>query len=271
MTTVRENNLRRGGLNKSQLQIIAVIAMVIDHVSYFVPMPWFYLCHFVGRITIVIMSYFVAEGYYMTHDLNKYICRMGVFAAVSQIPFYLFVMGKNLPHTPISLLAGMFYSRNVIFTLFIGLCLLTILKSGYNILLKLLAVFAAWKLTQHSDWDWFCLMWVCSFGLLRGNTKGQMAAATAIVFMRFVKIILPVAIVIIRNIHSGVDIGLLFFVVISNAQNTIIWSLVQFGGLLAIPLLKRYNGEKGRALGLSFYIFYPAHLIVLFILKILTV
>ncbi|MBQ2889625.1 MAG: hypothetical protein IJE41_04130, partial [Clostridia bacterium] len=48
-------------------------------------------------------------------------------------------------------------------------------------------------------------------------------------------------------------------------QHTIIWSFAQLGGLLAIPLLKRYNGQKGKALRLSFYIFYPAHLIVLFI------
>ncbi len=255
--------------NKSQLQYIAIIAMVIDHVSYFVPLPAYYLCRFIGRITIVIMSYFIAEGYYRTHDLNKYIMRMGIFAAASQVPFYLYEHGAQLPHDLYHLLTGLYFGRNVMFTLFLGLCLLTILRSEYKIVWKLLAVFAAWKLAKHSDWDWFCLMWVCAFGLLHGNTKGQMCAAGAIVFLRVIKCMIPVISLFVKNLSPDVDVLALLMAVLEYRQFTFIFAVAQFGGLLAIPLLKRYNGERGNAPRMLFYVFYPAHLLLLFIAKLL--
>lgn len=255
--------------NKSQLQYIAIIAMVIDHVSYFVPLPAYYLCRFIGRITIVIMSYFIAEGYYRTHDLDKYILRMCIFAAASQVPFYLYEHGAQLPHDLYHLLTGLYFGRNVMFTLFLGLCLLTILRSEYKIVWKLLAVFAAWKLAKHSDWDWFCLMWVCAFGLLHGNTKGQMCAAGAIVFLRVIKCMIPVISLFVKNLSPDVDVLALLMAVLEHMQFTFIFAVAQFGGLLAIPLLKRYNGERGNAPRMLFYVFYPAHLLLLFIAKLL--
>ena len=254
--------------NKSQLQYIAIASMVIDHVSYFVPLPAYYICRFIGRITIVIMSYFVAEGYCRTHDLDKYILRMGIFAAISQVPYYLFEYSGQLPHDLYHLITGLCFNRNVIFTLFLGLCLLTILKSDYNIIWKVLALFAAWKLARHSDWDWFCLMWVCAFGLLHGNTKGQMWAAAVIVFLRVIKLMMPIASLFIKNISPEVDLFTLLLAVIDYSRFTFIVALAQLGGLLAIPLLKRYNGERGNAPRMLFYIFYPAHLLLLFIAKI---
>ena len=256
-------------LNKSQLQYIAIIAMVIDHVSYFVPFPAYYACRFIGRITIVIMSYFIAEGYYRTHDLDKYILRMGIFAAVSQVPFYLFEHGTQLPHDLYHILTGLYFGRNVMFTLFLGLCLLTILKSEYNIVWKILAVLAAWKLASNSNWSWFCLMWVCAFGLLHGNTKAQMRAAAVIVFLRVIKCMIPVISLFVKNISPDIDIIALLIAVLEYKQIAFIFAIAQFGGLLALPLLKRYNGERGNAPRMLFYIFYPAHLILLFIAKIL--
>ena len=46
-------------------------------------------------------------------------------------------------------------------------------------------------------------------------------------------------------------------------------TLFQFGTLLALPLLRAYNGRKGRNIGGKwfFYIFYPAHLLALGLLR----
>lgn len=44
--------------------------------------------------------------------------------------------------------------------------------------------------------------------------------------------------------------------------------LMQLTGLLALPLIRFYNGEKGKNLKLVFYSFYPVHLIVLYAIKI---
>ena len=62
------------GLNKSVLQLLAVLTMVIDHTSIFVSIPSvYYIMRFIGRATIIIMCYFVAEGYHKTQNIGKYI------------------------------------------------------------------------------------------------------------------------------------------------------------------------------------------------------
>ncbi|MBQ3426038.1 MAG: hypothetical protein IJH37_02705 [Clostridia bacterium] len=262
-------------LNKSHLQLIAIIAMVIDHTAEFAPsLSIYYGMRFIGRMTIVIMSYFVAEGYYKTNDVNKYIIRMAIFAAVSQVPFYLNSHVLDMPHDILHLLAGMYGSRNVIFTLLIGLCLLAILKSEGNVFLKILAFIAAWRLVLPADWKYFCLLWVLAFGLLYGNKKRQMQAAALIVILRVIVVAMPViSAFVVYYLPSASFSSMFAFVArhINSGRPTyarLYFALAQFGGLMALPILMMYNGKKGNAPRLGFYIFYPAHLLLLFFVKL---
>ncbi len=49
-----------------------------------------------------------------------------------------------------------------------------------------------------------------------------------------------------------------------------VYALVQIGVLLVYPVLKLYNGEKGRARWMKwfFYIYYPAHLAVAGVIRV---
>ena len=81
--------IKKRGLSKCALQIIAIISMLVDHMAYsFVSNVslYYYILRLVGKISIIIMCYFVAEGYFKTRNIGKYILRMGIFAAISQIP-----------------------------------------------------------------------------------------------------------------------------------------------------------------------------------------
>lgn len=240
----------RKGLNKLQLQLIAVIAMVMDHTALFLlpHMKPYYVFHLFGRMTIVIMSYFVAEGYYKTHNLNKYIIRMGIFAAAAQLPFYLY---ENTEHFNgiLHFIVDNFYSINVIFTLFIGLCLLAVIKSEQSWIFKLLAAFAAWAVTRHSDWGVYCLLWIIVFGLFRRQRVLAMCLAAAVVLLKVFVQIKPIVTILAAG---GVV-----------TNHSIIMAFVQLGGLFALIPLMLYNGEKGDAPRYGFYIFYPAHLLVL--------
>ena len=123
------------GLNAFRLKSIAVIAMVINHFAHvFVLLPvdrevmnvLLTVMNAVGKLTIPIMCFFVAEGYYHTRNLKKYLARMFIFAAVSQIPFYLFEHG--IP-SGIDDLMNNITHLNVIYSLAMGLLALTIWKS----------------------------------------------------------------------------------------------------------------------------------------------
>ncbi|MBR0360375.1 MAG: hypothetical protein IIX21_04615, partial [Clostridia bacterium] len=175
------------GLNKSVLQLLAVLTMVIDHTSIFVSIPSvYYIMRFIGRATIIIMCYFVAEGYHKTQNIGKYIIRMAVFAAISQIPYYLYVRWGAIPHNFNALVVDVFHTRNVIFSLFLGLSLLTVLKSEYNLFVKVLAMFAALHLGKYSDWGYWSVLWIVGFGLFYGSKKKQMIWLVAILLMRIV-------------------------------------------------------------------------------------
>ena len=123
------------GLTAYQLKIIAIIAMVINHFAHIVVLlpidrgvmnAMLTPMNIIGKLTIPIMCFFVAEGYYHTRNLQIYLLRMFVFAAISQIPFYLFE--HDLPSS-LSMFIGDFAHFNVIFTLLMGLLALTVWKS----------------------------------------------------------------------------------------------------------------------------------------------
>ena len=108
------------GLNRTQLKLIAIIAMVVDHTAWgFVEAmtPLGQIMHIIGRLTLPTMCFFVAEGFRHTSNKKNYLGRMAFFAAVTIIPFYVFF------HETYD------YRQNIIFDLMLGLLMLMVLES----------------------------------------------------------------------------------------------------------------------------------------------
>ena len=78
-------------LDGTTLKIIAMISMVFDHVGdlFFPDVMW---PRMIGRLAMPIFSFFIAEGFAHTRDRKKYLCRIGIFALISEIPFDLALM-----------------------------------------------------------------------------------------------------------------------------------------------------------------------------------
>ena len=76
------------------LKLIAIIAMLIDH-SAIMFQNWFLspeaiqAMRIIGRATFPIMAYHIAVGYENTSDVYKYVLRLLIFAAISQLPYVL--------------------------------------------------------------------------------------------------------------------------------------------------------------------------------------
>lgn len=239
-------------LNRNALKHIAIIAMLIDHVAWaFVP---FYsvigqVMHFIGRFTAPIMCFFVAEGYFHTRNVRKYLLRLGIFAVISWLPFAWFEQGEKM------FVNGNFlFCQSVIFTLFLGLLALYIWNSCENHSEKLIAVFALCFISLIGDWAIFGVLWILFFGIHHGNIKAQLRSYYLLAFLSVASII--------ANRFNGLISG-------DVPVHTLFWQL----GLFAAPLLLLvYNGERGSGKALHkwfFYIFYPAHLVILCIVKYL--
>jgi TraX protein. len=234
------------GMPANTLKLIAISAMLIDHIAWaFVPTASLLgqVMHIIGRITAPTMCYFIAEGYYHTHDLKKYVIRLGVFALISHVPFVYFESGK----LPIYYSNGIHiqFQTGVIYTLFLGLIALIVwnsqkLKEFVKVILIVLICIASIP----GDWMYLAVLWVLIFGIFHGNVKKQMIGFSIVSFF--------------------MAIDCLF-----GGTGGIRWTQIfQLGVFLAIPLLCRYNGKLGynqnnKWIKWSFYIFYPLHLLII--------
>ena len=225
-------------LNAYQLKLVAIVAMLIDHLTWaFVPLNTVpgQLLHVIGRLTAPIMCYFLAEGFFYTRDLKKYIARMGVFALVSAVAFSYFESGGQFRF------AGM----GMIYTLFLGLLAMTVrLRTGWPRVVKTVVVVLLCMLSLVGDWPVMGVLWPYFFALYRGNPRRQFTAffiVGALEVLFFIRLALLV-------------------------QPTMWWEqLCQAGIFLAIPLLLRYDGTLGghKEMKWFFYLFYPVHLFIL--------
>ena len=73
---------------RSFLKITAMLSMLCDHIA-FVLVPaadypsLYYIMRAVGRIAFPLFCFMLVEGYIYTHNREKYIIRLAVFAVIS--------------------------------------------------------------------------------------------------------------------------------------------------------------------------------------------
>ena len=221
-------------LSSNNLKIIAILAMVLDHVAYlFIPMTslFYYLFRIIGRVTAPIMFYNLANGYYHSKNKKKYGIRLLSFALVSQIPFSLFISNKIF----------LYDNYNILFTLFLGFLCLYAIYDLKHIFLKTLIIIISAILVCFCEYGLFGLTLILMFSLCKDD-RWKLLFYSVISF----------AYMTIRTI----------------TDNSIIIFILFSGLFLAIPFIKLYNGTKGKYnLKYLFYIFYPAHLLILIMIK----
>ncbi len=102
-------------MNKNDnLKIIAVLAMIIDHIGLFF-FPTMYSFRIVGRLAFPLFCHQIAQGAMITSNIKKYIVRLFVYGMVSQ-PIYMILFNTS--------------KLNIFFTLLFGLVLI-FLKGQY--------------------------------------------------------------------------------------------------------------------------------------------
>ena len=172
-------------LNGNQLKVIAMAAMTIDHVTcvLFPGYPkvwWILLLHIIGRMAAPIFWFFVAEGYYHTHDRKKYAGRLLLFAVISHFA-YNFAFG--IPFIPFR--TTVFNQTSVLWPLFWGVVALSIADSErLKQWQKFWAVIAISVVTFCADWSCIAVLAILEIGQHRGNFQRQMTGMMCWVAVR---------------------------------------------------------------------------------------
>ncbi len=222
--------------NANQMKLLAILAMVVDHTAIvLVPdsFPGMWMLRVIGRMTAPIMCYFIAEGYYHTSNLKKYMGRLFLIAVAAHIPHNL-CLGYDL--------FQIWNATDVMFPLLFGLIALTVWESQkiHPILLKLFIVGLFCLLAYSGDWNYIAVLWILGFGIFHGDIRKQLIAFTAV---SCIYLLQP----FVYNYSS--------------------LSISRFGIFLTVPLFLFYNGQRGKkskAIQWGFYWFYPLHFLVIY-------
>lgn len=239
--------INRGYLNRNQIKYIVIIAMLADHLAGFVYAVNPFLCtcmHFIGRLTGPTMAYFVGEGYSYTKDVSRYQKRLALFALISWPAFVYFEFGSLL----LSVKNGYFLlnpAQSVIFTLFLSLTAIRIWESPkMKKMSKIICIVMLCLLSCLGDWAFMDVLGSLFVHIYRNRPRAKWTAFSLTFLIPNVFLILYV------GFHSA-------------------WYQL---GVLLVPLMLGflYNGTCGSKAKIHkwfFYLFYPAHLAILGLLK----
>ena len=102
----------RTNLDTDLLKLVAIAAMLLDHIggAFFPETPIF---RWIGRLAFPLFCYCMTVGLLYTHNIRRYLGRLGAFALISQ-PFWI------LAFNPGDFL-GNLTNWNIFFTLFLSL------------------------------------------------------------------------------------------------------------------------------------------------------
>ena len=223
-------------LNSNSLKIIAILAMVLDHVAIaFISLtnPFYYVLRIIGRLTAPLMFYCLANGFFYTRNKFKYGARLLLFAIISQVPYSLFAKEKIF----------IYDDYNVIFTLFLSFIFLYGFYDVKNTISKILLLVLSCSLSLLCEYGLFGISLVWMFYMFR-DSKYKTLMYTLLCF--------------------------LYLIIMTIIERSIIFFVIFTGLFLSVPLFNMDSGKKGKwNLKYLFYIFYPAHLIVFYLIGLL--
>lgn len=234
---------RSRGLDGGALKGIAAALMLTDHVGAIL-LPEVLALRCVGRLAFPIFAFFIAEGYAHTRDFGRYFRRLAILAVMSEIPF-------NLENGAVFDLTR----QNVLFTF----CLALLTLRGLE---------ALGRERGFGRWAGCGLVLAAGFAageLLRTDYGGWGVVTVALLYLcrdgKYAKLWLLLAMAAV----NGLGMGSLTMPVFGEEMP------IQIFAVAALPVIWLYNGQAGpKGLRRAFYVFYPAHLLVLEGIRTLT-
>lgn len=237
-----------GGLSASALKCLALLLMLLDHTWATVATDYMWLTY-VGRLAFPIFAFQITEGFLHTSDRKRYARRLLVFALLSEVPFnYLMAAGPIYP-----------FHQNVMFTLLLGLWAIGSIealrqKRTWRVLLGCVLRVALCLLLAtvlFVDYSALGVLTVLLFYLCRGFSLawlGQLAGMVLLHIFAFQgeQLLIPIL------------------------GHTLSFPTQGFAVLALVPIWL-YNGQKGRGgkyLQWGAYLFYPLHMVLLYLLAV---
>ncbi len=250
------------GISGAALKWMAIICMLIDHIGATVALQYFYrvaaggnaeaintayifyyVLRCIGRFSFPVYCFLLVEGFYHTHSRGRYLLNLAVFALVSEIPFDLAFYNTVFETS----------HQNVFMTLSIGLA----------------AIWAAEELGR-----------LVVENIAGRNTDGNSEKpSVALRLQRMTPglVVVVLAFLLAETLNTdyggwGIIVIYAFYLLhdrktLAAITGLVIMTIMQFIEIFGFPgifAIRAYNGTRGRQVKYFFYVFYPAHLLILY-------
>ena len=217
-------------MNATQLKIIGIVSMTIDHIGYFL-FPQMTVLRMIGRLAYPIFAYMIAEGCRYTRNKVRYLGTVLAIAGLCSAATY-------------------FSERSLYQSIF------TTFSCAMILIFALTAAKEATARAEKIFWGVSTMMLVfLYFAVFQLRLIPGLETDYG-----FLGIITPVLVWLGRSKAeklAGLTIGLCLL--------SVELGTVQFCSLAAVILLYFYNGERGNhSLKWAFYAYYPLHIAVLY-------
>lgn len=227
-------------LPQEALKLIACATMFIDHfgaaIVPLIPSPYmeeiYYTCRIIGRLAYPIYAFLIAQGVRHTRKPWQYLLRLGIGAVISEVPFDLLFVGRlTLEY------------QNVMLTLLLGASALMAWKKQKNPWFKAVTVafFAGLAELCQTDYGAAGVLMICVFGLVE-------------------KFWLQCLGLFLCNLLI-MDADVVFFGQLIPIQ------LFSLPSMLFIGLYSGGKLTRNRVLQWFFYLFYPVHILFLWVFQ----
>lgn len=226
--------MRNKGLSQEALKIIACVTMLIDHIGA-VLVPSIGL-RIIGRMAFPIYCFLMAEGMAHTRNVKKYGLRLAIGALLAEIPFDLALFGEFS-----------WMHQSVMVTLLLGFCMVLWIRRTVRGRMVPVIIFAVLAELLSVDYGCWGIMIIALFVMSRDrNDPVAMQALMLFAICWFMG-------------GAGWQFGHFFIP-------------VQICAVAAMAPIGLYSGKKAtgsRAVQWGFYLFYPAHLLILWLVRML--
>lgn len=239
--------------------------MLLDHIHQFIPgVPiWF---TWLGRISAPLFIFCMVWGIYHTHDRKKYLQRLYFFGL-------LMAVGDTLLSWLVRNPVQSYLSNNIMVTLFLISYIITAIdyirgERGYK-------KYGWWMLGALGLVQVFSMGAIFVLGPKFGEDFVRISVSSILPNMLFCEgsiifVFYGVAMYYNRNSRLGLVLlnvlyaSVFFVLALSGGIESLFLLNYQWMMIASLVLMLLYNGRKGKGFKWLFYIFYPAHIFLLY-------
>lgn len=227
--------IKKGIFTNNQLKIMALVFMTCDHIAKaFFPQSAVLLI--LGRLAYPIFAYMIAEGCIYTKNRVRHLLMLGGLAVICQLVFTLF-------------------TGSYVMCILITFTLSVILIYTYDNMIN-----------RKSALDTIIFVALLA-GVVFLCVKMPDILPGFMIDYGLIGVIIPLTLYMLKGkIYKLICLAVLLLMMGFQLKG------YQFYALISVVLLFLYNGERGKLnLKYLFYIYYPVHLVIIYIIQMLTV